>query len=573
MNDITRMCLLSAFFACVTFGSEPVPLTVESFAADRASIWRTKYDIVQGNTTLPIKQCGHDETRVYWWAPAAETPRRDTVAVYMPFPNENIAQGGMAAKSLATEAGFTVISVPFDTADKDKDFDLEDPTVSYLRKGSGYAEAALEAWKWIRKERGLPDKPFVVGGYSGGGILSQRMSEWYPANAAACASYGGHSYMQGAGCRSPLLIMHAFSDPNAKFVPGLLTWARFTGSSVVAGFNSGEWPNRGYSTKLFHHHPRTSDQTMLVHWLGEVSDLVPATNRPVTDADMPFAVTTPGVDPEQYMAPGGSVDHWPPKIFDAKDSGWRRKLNAAFAASAHPPGVAMLPGRASVADWLDLVPAPFTLAVNTAPSAKPSSAVWWCPPAPLRPAKGFCWRVRGAKAKTLEYEVPDAARLHDLRCLADNQFVAIDTGPAPNAQTRAKIRAVLTKLVPMWKSLPEAAVLEQPSQDDIASMPTDVSFPLVAILDPDEEMGDAVRRALAGKNISVVALRSRDVPTSNLVSKLKLVADKKPTLTPLIVDMPSAVRAAAILKSAALISASLTPQSVVPAVPKKKSKP
>jgi hypothetical protein len=215
---------------------------------------------------------GHAQTTVYWWQATSASPRSLDVVYYAPFPNENMATGGMAAEKICAMYGFTVFSIPFDPGTKiNEDIDFDDRKKLYIYKESGYYDDIKAARVRLLLELKLPDRPMYIGGYSGGGIIAQRMAEYFPELIAGVASYGGRRFTVQKKARCPFLFVINEDDESEKAVRGIEGIYEANGNVVVDGRSTGEWGMLGDINSLFTHHPRYSDQTFLATWLFEIN--------------------------------------------------------------------------------------------------------------------------------------------------------------------------------------------------------------------------------------------------------------------------------------------------------------
>lgn len=427
---------------------------------------------------LEAQVCGKGDVSAFCWRPEGDSPRKNIVIAYMPYPNENIENGGMCAKQFAEDGGFTVVSIPFKTDDGKQEFDLFDKTKSYLMRSSGYPAAVLEAFAKVCGESGIRSPDFYCAGYSGGGILAQRMREWYPDKCSASASFGGHTFMHGmTPSTAPLFVSHVFRDAGADEVPGLTMWTRQNGSPVTVMINQGEWHSRGVPTALFTHHPRVQDQPVLHHWLEDMADLRLQNKDEKDVKSWPYAVSVPNQnefgDP-QFNGPTAS--HWPPLVFSTEKAGWREAAGTSVmgkGSTPAKPAFVLLPGRKSVSDWIRSVQAPYSFNLLAKTEGKnppgPATQVWWCPPSPFSDPIAFCWRLRTKRAVELEGESPEDSQNFDLRFMADKGYVSIsgDAKTLSLRSNREKAKSTLVKLCPAWSELADYYILEDPGAADI----------------------------------------------------------------------------------------------------------
>ncbi len=235
--------------------------------------YSSNFQLENGTFQIEDKVAGNSPQDVFWWRPSAPAPLSSEIVFYAPFPNENIEEGGMEAKSLASMCGFTVFSIPFKTATKSNvEIDLDDHQTFYIYQECGYFDAIKHGYSELIARLKLKDRPIFTGGFSGGGIIAQRLAEYWPGHIAGVASYGGRRFAIKTRAHCPFLFICNVGDLSEPELDGVALLYKKEGDPVINSRSLGEWNSFGDPQALFMHHPRSQDQVFFATWLGGISD-------------------------------------------------------------------------------------------------------------------------------------------------------------------------------------------------------------------------------------------------------------------------------------------------------------
>ena len=313
------------------------------------------YETTATSFTMPSSVPRNAEVTCHVLRPTDETPRRDDLVLYLQHPQEQIWKSELFER-LARESGFTVCGLFFAGMGKTEVDLYGDKANSYLWPESGSVTALMAAVAEVRKRHGLPPRPILVIGNSGGGTLAQHVAAT-ATGVDGGVSLGGCVFLATARFRMPFLILNTLGDETAEHANSIAAFRYVLMEPVLRLESFPDWGRRGKDGQLFHHCISQGAFRLALRYLEGLADLRRDRGHMPRSGQWPFAA-----DPAQ-----------PARLVTTVYPEWRGDLDS--------PTPVMLPSAATALAWLDLPRPPrqdhpLPRAISTAPAAtRPAEAV------------------------------------------------------------------------------------------------------------------------------------------------------------------------------------------------------